>query len=146
MLKAYLFGILCLLFSFQVNSEVIILADEVFEIREMDIEEVRKIFLLDINDLNNKKITVISFPKKSREFTDFVYDIYGFSTYQYNKSIERKIYSGKVKTPIIVATEEEMIHKIGSTPYSLGYLIDDDEYFIAEEGDKIVRIRISDEN
>lgn len=68
------------------------------------------------------KIKVFTKPTDSIEHKLFSISILGLTPYKYRMMLDSVIYSG-VNTPVIeVNSDEEMILKVSTTPYSIGYL------------------------
>ena len=83
--------------------------------------------LLDMFTLNTKswsdggKITVIDFKNDSPARTRF-YAALGTSFAEMQKTWLRKQFSGKALPPILLASDDEIVTKVASTPGAIGYV------------------------
>lgn len=133
-------ALILILWSFNTYSQdVDIVANQEIEDIEFTREAVTRIFTLDTNEYQGKRLVVFSFPKKSLEKKLFVYEILGLKEYQYDRKLRRKLYTGRLTPPIIVNDELKMIRAIRETPNSFGYVIDED--LLDSESD-IIHIQI----
>lgn len=68
------------------------------------------------------KITVFIKDINSIEHKMFTIDILKITPYRYKSIVDSVVYSGE-NTPVIeISNDSEMIHKLYTTPYSIGYL------------------------
>jgi ABC-type phosphate transport system substrate-binding protein len=83
--------------------------------------------LLDVFTLNTKnwsdggKITVIDFKNDSPARTKF-YTALGTSFAEMQKTWLRKQFSGKALPPLLLASDDEIVSKVASTPGAIGYV------------------------
>ncbi len=117
--------ILCVvlsLFTFSVPAvEVIINAETMDQITDQN--ELRSIFSLRKRTWSNgKKIRVFVLPDNNVIHKAFVKEKLHMFPHQLRRTWNRMTYTGTGQPPIIVYSVPEMLEKIKTTPYAIGYL------------------------
>lgn len=71
---------------------------------------------------NNVPVKVFVLPDNHPLHRQFVKRILGLFPYQLRQVWDRQIFSGTGQAPITVATEQEMVEQVASTPGGIGYV------------------------
>lgn len=71
---------------------------------------------------NNVPVKVFVLPDNHPLHRKFAKNILGLFPYQLRQVWDRQIFSGTGQAPIMVATEQEMVERVASTPGSIGYV------------------------
>lgn len=72
--------------------------------------------------IDGHKITVFIKDMNSLEHRLFTMDVLNISPYKYKTLVDSVVYSGENTPPIELSNDNEMMSKLLSTPYSIGYL------------------------
>lgn len=74
---------------------------------------------------DGRKIIVYTMPFDSIEHRLFTINVLNLSPYRYKTAVDSIVFSGLSTPTIELATESEMIYKLSTTPYSIGYISTD---------------------
>ena len=124
MLKAIVFFILliCSTTYAETNTPVVIVQTAVVETK-LDVPELVHIFTRkQMFWSDGHKIKVFTKKTDSIEHKLFTMNVLNLTPYHYRTLLDSVIYSGSNTSVIEVSSDEEMILKVSSTPYSIGYL------------------------
>ncbi len=89
----------------------------------LDRNQARLYFTLRLRLLDNQiPINVFVLPDDHPLHRQFAKNILGLFPYQLRQVWDRQLFSGTGQTPITVATEQEMLERVGSTPGAIGYV------------------------
>lgn len=114
----------CSMFWSPYTSSTVVVGDAGYKGLKLTNQDVLLIFTGQITKIKGKNITIITFDRTAIQHQIFVYQILGMTTYQYESSLNRQIYTGKISSPREVKSDQEMINAIKNTPNSIGYLSD----------------------
>jgi hypothetical protein len=70
---------------------------------------------------NNQPVKVFVLPDDHPLHRQFVKSVLGLFPYQLRQVWDRQLFSGTGQAPITVATEQEMLERVASTPGGIGY-------------------------
>lgn len=103
-----------------VSQELI--ANKDWPVVQLDRNEARLYFTLRLKFLDNKMpVNVFVLPDDHPLHRQFAKNILGLFPYQLRQVWDRQLFSGTGQVPITVATEQEMIERVASTPGAIGY-------------------------
>lgn len=71
---------------------------------------------------DGKLIKVYVLPDENQLHQDFSKETLNVFPYQLRSTWDRLVFSGTGQAPTTISTDEEMLHKIASTPGAIGYL------------------------
>lgn len=88
----------------------------------LDRNQARLYFTLRLRLLDNQSpINVFVLPDDHPLHRQFAKNILGLFPYQLRQVWDRQLFSGTGQVPTTVATEQEMLDRVGSTPGAIGY-------------------------
>lgn len=110
-------------------------------------EKIKEVSIPDMIDIFTRRktlwdsgmeIVVVTRHQNTSEHLNFLYSKLGITPYQYRTRLERNIYKGRTKPPIVVNSDDEVVEVVLSVPGAIGYI---HNYYIYKNGGKLVIIQ-----
>jgi hypothetical protein len=109
--------------SIAVCEDITVIAQRDVPVRQIDNADIVSIFTRkQLFWPNGYKTVVFTKPLDSIEHKLFTINVLNLTPYRYKTILDGVVYSGNNSTIIEVASDNEMVLKLSSTPYSIGYI------------------------
>lgn len=118
------------------QAQVVIIHNDA-SIDSMPRDTLRAIFSMRLQSIESREMLTVFVLRSDHPLHDeFSKQVLGVFPYQLKRSWDRVVFSGVGRAPIIVDSEEEMLHRVAQTPGGIGYISSAGDY----DGVRIVRL------
>lgn len=115
-------GLVLMLWPWRLTAQELIVNESVHNAR-ISQNEARLFFTMRLPFWeNNLPVKVFVLPDDHPLHRQFAKNVLGLFPYQLRQVWDRQIFSGTGQAPITVATEQEMVKRVASTPGGIGYV------------------------
>jgi ABC-type phosphate transport system substrate-binding protein len=122
MKKIILTASVLILAAFHANAQVAVIAHKGVSVSSLSASAASDIFTLSTKEWKDGSAVVVFDLKAEGVTRTKFYDFIGKSPIELKKTWMRVQLSGEGKAPAVVASEEEMIQKVASTPGAIGFV------------------------
>jgi len=128
-LKAALAGLFLISWPWRLAITQELIANPALPSARISQNEARLFFTMRLSLWKNVvPVKVFVLPDDHPLHRQFSKSILGLFPYQLRRAWDRQIFSGTGQAPIMVATEQEMVERVASTPGGIGYVASGSEY------------------
>ena len=71
---------------------------------------------------SGQRIIVVLYPSDNTMLKAFTREYFGMNSFRFQEMVESKVNTGRAFPPIVVGTEQEMMHEVENKPGSIGFV------------------------